>query len=126
MRFRGGRDMINQMVNQFGRIEISKEAIAFIAGAAAMECYGLVGMASQKLQDGLAELLGRDATRKGIEVHLEDKGLSIDVHIVVGYGTKISEVAKNVMERIRYALQLQTGLQVNRVNVIVQGIRVMD
>lgn len=118
--------MTNAMHTQFGKITISKEVIATIAGYAATECYGLVGMASQKLQDGIFELLGREATGKGIQVNINDQQVSIDVYIVVGYGTKINEIAHNVMEKVHYTVQKLTGIPIDKVNIIVQGVKVVD
>ncbi|WP_227766910.1 Asp23/Gls24 family envelope stress response protein [Zhaonella formicivorans] len=118
--------MANTLETQYGKVSISKEVIATLAGYAAAECYGLVGMASQKLQDGLFELLGREATGKGIQVNIVDNRVSIDVYIVVGYGTKINEVAHNVMEKVHYTVQRLTGIPIEKVNIIVQGVKVID
>ncbi|HHX51246.1 MAG TPA: Asp23/Gls24 family envelope stress response protein [Clostridia bacterium] len=112
--------------NRFGKITVTDNVIATIAGCAALECYGLVGMASQKLQDGIAELLGMEALRKGINVHSTGSRVEIDVYIVVGYGPKISQVALNAMEKIRYAVEQGAGIKVDKVNIIVQGVKVMD
>lgn len=118
--------MANTLQTEYGKITVSKDVIAAIAGSAAVECYGLVGMASQKLQDGLFQLLGREAIKKGIQVNIVEDKISIDVYIVVGYGTKINEVAHNVMERVYYNVQKLTGLAIERVNIIVQGVKVVD
>ncbi|MEW6662666.1 MAG: Asp23/Gls24 family envelope stress response protein [Bacillota bacterium] len=118
--------MGNKIQNEYGFISISKEVFATIAGAAAMECYGLVGMAPKTLQDGLVEMLGRDTMRKGVEVNLQDNGLIVDLYIIVGYGTRISVVAQNVMEKVKYTLEDITGVKVERVNIIVQGVKVVD
>lgn len=116
----------NVIQTQYGKIVISKDVIATIAGYAATECYGLVGMASQKLQEGLFELLGRENAKKGIQVNITNDTVTIDVYIVVVYGTKINEVAHNVMEKIRYTVEELTGIPIERVNIIVQGVKVLD
>lgn len=114
-----------RITNSLGNVHISDEVIAMIAGSAALECYGLVGMASRKqLKDGIAEMLGRENLSRGIEVREGPDGLHIDLHIIVGYGTKISEVAHNVQAKVKYTLVEMTGLQVDHVDVIVQGVRV--
>lgn len=118
--------MTNNMDTDLGKVVISEELIATLAGVAAVECYGLVGMSSRKLKDGIAELLGRDNLSRGVEVHLEDGQLTVDLHIVVSYGTKIPEVATNVMEKVKYTLEKYTGLTVTQVNVHIQGVRVAD
>lgn len=118
--------MTNEIQNELGKVVISEELIATLAGVAAVECYGLVGMASRKLKDGIAELLGRDNLSRGVEVHIEGDMLTVDLHIIVSYGTKIPEVAVNVMEKVKYTLEKLTGLAVARVNVNVQGVRVTE
>ncbi|WP_206811795.1 Asp23/Gls24 family envelope stress response protein [Paradesulfitobacterium ferrireducens] len=119
--------MGKEINNSLGKIDISEEVIATIAGAAAIECYGLVGMASQKkITDGVADLLGRENLAKGVQVSIQDDVVVIDLFIIVGYGVRISEVASNVMERVRYTTENFTGLKVSQVNVNVQGVRILD
>ena len=118
--------MGKEINNNLGIIDISEEVIATIAGAAAVECYGLVGMDSRKLTDGFVDLLGRENLARGVVVKIEDNQVVIDLYIVVGYGVKISEVAANVMERVRYTTENLTGLTVAQVNVNVQGVRVLE
>jgi uncharacterized alkaline shock family protein YloU len=114
-----------QLETEYGRVDISEEAVAVIAGSAAMECYGLVGMASRKqFKDGIAELLGRENLARGVEVKLDNKRLAIHLYIIVSYGTKISEVAYNIQRKVKYVLNEVVGLEVAQVNVAVQGVRV--
>ena len=106
-----------------GNIEISHDVIATIAGVAAVECYGLVGMASRKqLKDGIVELLGRENLSRG-EV---DGELHIDLFIIVGYGTRIDEVANNVISTVKYSVEKYTGIKVGLININVQGVRVIN
>ncbi|GGH25583.1 Asp23/Gls24 family envelope stress response protein [Paenibacillus segetis] len=117
--------MTIKLDTEYGQINISDEAIAVIAGSAAMECYGLVGMASRKqFKDGIAELLGRENLARGVEVNLENNRLSIHLHIIVSYGTKISEVAHNIQLKVKYVLNEVVGLTVDKVSISVQGVRV--
>lgn len=117
--------MSQVLVNELGRIVISEETVATIAGVAALDCYGLVGMCSRSvLKDNFVELLGKENLSRGVEVTLNDDKLIIDLYIIVGYGTRISEVAQNVMEAVKYAVENLIGLQVDQVNVNVQGVRV--
>lgn len=116
--------MGKELRTEFGKIIISKEVLATIAGMAAVECYGLVGMAARKIKDGLVELLGRDNISRGVEVTINESDIHINLHIIVGYGLKISEVAHNVMEKVKYSIEDTTGLPVCRVNVTIQGVRV--
>lgn len=112
------------MGKSIGSINISEEVIAVIAGVAAVESYGIVGMTRRKLTDGVAELLGRENLTKGIDVKLEDGKVIIDLYVVVKYGTKINEVAQNVINKVQYNVEKLTGLSVRAVNINIQGVRV--
>jgi uncharacterized alkaline shock family protein YloU len=115
-----------QMVSEWGKIHTNNEVIAAIAGSAALECYGLVGMASRKqLKDGIAEILGRENLSRGVDVHAVENEVHIDLYIIVSYGTKISEVALNVQNRVKYVLNEIIGLDVRHINIIVQGVHVI-
>ncbi|MFC4766059.1 Asp23/Gls24 family envelope stress response protein [Effusibacillus consociatus] len=111
--------------NELGKIAVAEEVIATIAGFAALDCYGLVGMASQKkVKDSISELLGRENPGRGVEVRIQDDHVVVDLHIIVSYGTKISVVAHNVMDKVKYTLENTLGIDVDQINVIVQGVRV--
>lgn len=116
--------MPREFVTDNGKITISEDVVATIAGVAATECYGVVGMASRKFKDGFAELLGRENLSRGVEVEMDGETVSVSLYIVVGYGTRISEVARNVVEQVRYKLENGTGLRVTRVSIKVQGVKV--
>ncbi|MFD0587906.1 Asp23/Gls24 family envelope stress response protein [Paenibacillus sp. GCM10027627] len=114
-----------QLNTELGSIHVTDHCIAVLAGSAAMDCYGLVGMASRKgLKDGIAELLGRENMSRGVEVRRENDKLHIDLHIIVSYGTKISEVAHNIQSKVTYVLNNVIGLQVDEVHIFVQDVRV--
>lgn len=116
-----------QLNTELGSIHVTDNCIAVIAGSAAMDCYGLVGMASRKqLKDGIAELLGRDNLTRGVEVRRENEKLYIDLYIIVSYGTKISEVAHNIQSKVKYVLNDVIGLQVEEVHIFVQDVRVSN
>ncbi len=111
----------------YGNVTIHKDVIATLAGASALECYGLVGMYSRNsVKDGFTELLGRENLNKGVEVKSVDGEVIIDLYIVVSYGTKINEVAYNVIDRVKYTVEKITGLIVRDVNVNVQGVKVIN
>ncbi|WP_149452824.1 Asp23/Gls24 family envelope stress response protein [Pasteuria penetrans] len=113
-----------EVSTELGRIEVSSDVIATIAGAAAMDCYGLVGMASlSHLRDGITELLGQENLSRGIEVRTEDGELCVNMHVIVGYGTKISEVAHNIQSKVVYTLDQMVGVKAGQVNIYVQGVR---
>lgn len=112
------------MNTSLGRLVLSEEAIATIAGAAATECYGVVGMAGRKMTDGISELLGKENLSKGVSVSVEGDDVYIDLSVVVGYGVRISEVARMVVDKVRYTVENATGLKARKVTVNVQGVRV--
>lgn len=110
--------------NTLGDIHISHDVIATVTGGAATECYGVVGMASQKkLKDGFYELLGRENYARGISVTDGDTGLILDLYIIVGYGVKITEVIIEVQKKVQYVVESTIDVNIESVNVFVQGIR---
>jgi len=109
-----------------GKIDISPEAIASLAGQAVLECYGVVGMSPRHLRDGLADILHRDNLRRGVEVTANAQGIIIDLYVVLEYGTRISTVAHNVMSNVKFAVEKALGIPVAQVNVHIQGLRVSD
>ncbi|MDP3488097.1 MAG: Asp23/Gls24 family envelope stress response protein [Bacillota bacterium] len=119
--------MSQTISTEFGKIIISDEAISTVAGVAALECYGLVGMTSRsRIRDGFIELLGKENLSRGVEVQVNDGSITVDLYIIVGYGTKISEVAQNIMEKVKYVVESLVGLPVEHVNINVQGVRVNE
>ncbi|HYK73699.1 MAG TPA: Asp23/Gls24 family envelope stress response protein [Pseudoneobacillus sp.] len=116
-----------EMKTTYGQIDISNEVIATIAGGAAVDCYGIIGMASKnQLRDGLTEILRRENFTRGVIVRQENEEVHIDMYIIVSYGTKISEVAHNVQSKVKYTLDKTVGLAVDSVNIFVQGVRVTN
>jgi uncharacterized alkaline shock family protein YloU len=107
-----------------GRIEISPQAIATIAGEAVLRCYGVVGMASKNLIGGLADLLQPERWGRGVDVQVHNGQIVVDLYVIVQYGTRISEVAHSVMSNVKYALDQALGLPISEVNVHVQGLRI--
>lgn len=110
-----------------GEVIIESEVIAQFAGLSAIECFGIVGMATVNMKDGLVKLLRGDSVSKGVNVTIgEDNSIAIDFHIIVAYGVSISTVAENLMSTVRYKVEEFTGMQVEKINVIVEGVRVID
>jgi len=115
-----------QLTTENGKVDVADQVIAVIAGSSAMDCYGLIGMASRKgLKDGIAELLGRENLTRGVEVRRENEKIHLDLYVIVSYGTKISEVAHNIQSKVKYVLEEVVGLKVDFVNINVQGVRVI-
>lgn len=117
--------MFNIKTTELGEIIVAKEVVETIAGLAAIDSYGLVGMAAQDITSGLSSILGLESIRKGVQVSSSEAGLIVDVYIMVGYGIKIKEVASNVMQKVIYDLDKQAGLKVATVNVNVKGVKVV-
>ncbi|TFE02720.1 Asp23/Gls24 family envelope stress response protein [Jeotgalibacillus salarius] len=116
-----------ELTNKYGLIDISNDVIAMVAGGAAIECYGIVGMASKhQVRDGLTDILRRENFTRGVIVRQDGDKVTIDMYIIVGYGTKISEVAHNVQSSVKYTLDKTVGLSVEAVNIFVQGVRVTN
>ncbi len=112
---------------KLGEIRVSKEAITNLTGGVVSECYGVVGMASQKmLKDGLAELLKKENYARGVVVKEDQDGLQLDLYIIVSYGVKISEVVVEIQKKVKYVLEKTIEVQVNSVNVYVQGVKVIE
>ena len=113
-----------------GRIEVAPQAIASIAGLVVLESYGVVGMAPkdswnrERIQEYMAALLPSANFRRGAEIKSHDGGIIIDLFVIVEYGTRISEVAQGIKNRVKYVVERDTGLRVEQVNVHVQGLRV--
>lgn len=114
--------MLN-ITNEHGTISVNKEVVAKIASLAASQCYGLVGMAS-KNKYGMFELLSRQNDFKGIDVIIEDDKITIEMSVIIQYGTKISTVADNIMDTVKYYVESQTGFKVQKIGISVQGVRV--
>lgn len=116
-----------ELNNEFSKIDIATDVLAQIAGGAAVECYGIVGMASKhQIRDGLTDILRKENFAKGIVVRQQDDGLHIDMYIIVSYGTKISEVAYQVQSKVKYTVDKTLGMSVTSVNIFVQGVRVAN
>ncbi|GAY72938.1 MULTISPECIES: Asp23/Gls24 family envelope stress response protein [Lentilactobacillus] len=119
--------MAVKIKTKFGTVDIDNDVIANVVGGTATDNYGVVGMASRnQFRDNVNDILKRENFFKGVEVKQNDNQITIDVYIVVSYGTKISEVSKSVQSKVKYNLQHMLGVSANSVNVIVQGVQVLN
>ncbi|WP_161668722.1 Asp23/Gls24 family envelope stress response protein [Kallotenue papyrolyticum] len=114
----------NMRILPAGIIEVSPRAIASIAAQAVCRSYGVVGMAPANLRDSVVQVLRQEDQHRGIEVHIGKDGIVVDLYVVLEYGTRISEVAQQVIATVSYALNKALGRPVAAVNVHVQGIRI--
>jgi uncharacterized alkaline shock family protein YloU len=111
-------------LENLGKVEISPEAIATVAANVVIErAYGVVGIAAPRLRNGKADILPPQRIREGITVTAEEGEVIIDLYVIVQYGVRISEVAHNLMEVVRFEVESHLGMPVSQVNVNVQGLQ---
>lgn len=118
--------MKGSMDTHMGSILVDSNVIANYAGSIAMECYGVVGMAAMNVRDGFVNLLKKDNASKGITVKVDNNKLSLSLHIIVAYGVSIMAVANNLMSEVKYNVEQFTGLDVEKVNVYIEGVKVVE
>ncbi|MEE1314999.1 MAG: Asp23/Gls24 family envelope stress response protein [Faecalimonas sp.] len=119
--------MKGTMTTDLGVITIEPEVIAKYAGTVAVECFGIVGMAAVSVKDGLVKLLKRESLTHGIQVLIsEDDKLTIDFHVIVSYGVSISAVCDNLVNNVKYKVEEFTGMEVDKINIYVEGVRTID
>ena len=111
---------------QMGNIKIDKDVLAQYAGAIAMECFGIVGMAGVNMKDGLVKLLKMDSMTRGIVVAMENNKLILDFHVIVAYGVSILAVSENLISNVKYKVEEFTGIEIEKINIFVEGVRVID
>lgn len=109
-----------------GNIKIDNEVIAQYAGSVAVECFGIVGMTSVNVKDGLVRLLKMESLTRGIQVSLNDDKLTLDFHVIVAYGVSILAVSDNLITNVKYKVEEFTGLKIHKINIFVEGVRVID
>ena len=102
-------------------IKIADDVVATIAGKAASEVKGVYSM-SGGFAGGISEVFGKKSYTKGIKVDNTDNELKIDVNIIVEYGARIPDVAYEIQNRVKKAIENMTGLTITEVNVHVQGV----
>ena len=118
--------MKGRITNQLGEILIDTDVIAKYAGSTAVECFGIVGMAAVSMKDGLVKLLKKESLTRGISVTVEGDVLSIDFHVIVSYGVSIVTVSENLIQNVTYKVAEFTGLKIGKINIFVEGVRVID
>ena len=118
--------MKSMMNTHLGNIQIDSDVIANYAGSVAVECFGIVGMASVNVKDGLVKLLKMDSLSTGISVQVNNSKLTIDFHLIVAYGVNILTVSENLVSNVKYKVEEFTGLSVEKINIFVEGVRVVD
>ena len=112
--------------NQLGTILIDTDVIAKYAGSVAIECFGIVGMAAVNVKDGLVMLLKKESLAHGINVTVNENKITLDFHVIMVYGVSVRAVSDNLIESVKYKVEKFTGAEVEKINVFVEGVRVID
>lgn len=116
----------SSMNTHMGNITIDKEVIGQYAGSVAIECFGIVGMAGVNMKDGLVKLLKMDSITRGIVVTMDENKLILDFHVIVAYGVSILAVSENLISNVKYKVEEFTGIEIEKINIFVEGVRVID
>ena len=106
--------MKGRIITDIGQVSVDTDVIAKYAGMAAVECFGVVGMAMISVTKGV-----------GVTVN-EDNQITIDFHIITVYGINIATIADNLMNNVKYKVEAFTGMKVEKINIYVEGVRVID
>lgn len=115
------------MSTELGIITIDSEVIAKYAGSVAVECFGIVGMAAVSMKDGLVKLLKKESLTHGIQVSISDENnITLNFHVIVVYGVSISAVSDNLISNVKYKVEEFSGMPVEKINIFVEGVRVID
>lgn len=119
--------MKGTMNTHLGNIVINNEVIAQYAGSVAVECFGIVGMASVNVKDGLVRLLKKETITHGISVTTDSANkLTLNFHVIVSYGVSILTVTDNLISNVKYKVEKFTGFEIEKINIFVEGVRVID
>ncbi|HEY8389595.1 MAG TPA: Asp23/Gls24 family envelope stress response protein [Clostridia bacterium] len=110
--------------NAYGKISITEEAIAQVAGYTALDCYGIVDLVSKRLSDNIAELFKKHSVSKGVKVITNGDRIFIDLYVILKYGVSIEAVAESIKKSVKYNVEKFTGMVVDSLNVNVVGIKV--
>ena len=115
------------MSTDLGIVTIDPEVVAKYAGTVAVECFGIVGMATVSMKDGLVHLLKKESLTRGITVAISDENhISINFHIIVAYGVSISAVTENLISNVKYRVEEFSGMPVDKINIYIECVRVID
>ena len=116
----------SSMNTHMGNVSIDNEVIAQYAGSVAMECFGIVGMAGINVKDGLVKLLKMDSMTRGINVSIKNNKPTLNFHVIVAYGVSILAVTDNLISNVKYKVEEFTGIEIEKINIFVEGVRVID
>ncbi len=113
------------VTNDLGTVSVSEDLIATLAGYAAVENYGIVGMCARSAGDAIVELFGRENLQKGVWIEKVGEGqVDVSLHVALQYGVSLPAVSQNTKQNVRYRIEELTGVSVRNVNIFVESIRV--
>ena len=113
------------VTNDLGSVSVSEDLIATLAGYAAVENYGIVGMCARSAGDAIVELFGRENMQKGVLVENVGEGqVDVSLHVALQYGVSLPAVSQNTKQNVRYRIEELAGVSVRNVNIFVESIRV--
>lgn len=118
--------MKETLSNNSGNVIIDMDVIAQYAGSVAVECFGIVGMAAVSMTDGLVKLLKKESLTRGIRVEMVNNKLILDFHVIIAYGVSIQAVSSNLVKNVKYKVEEYTGIKIKKINIFVDGVRVID
>lgn len=105
-------------------ILISHCVLAELAGLAALECYGIVGMTHPHLRASVAQILSRDKLTKGVKIKEDDsQKIKVELGVIIEYGVNLVEVARNLIDRVKYEIKKYTDVEIESVDIFIQGIK---
>lgn len=110
--------------NYYGKICISNDAIAVVAGFCALECYGVIDLVSHSIMNSVKYLIKKQPYSKGINIINNDNRITVDVFCILKYGVSISAVADSLKKAVKYGVENFTGMIVDAVNIHVCGVQV--
>lgn len=118
--------MTIERINNKGNVSITMDAIASIAGNAATECYGVVGLVPKTgFRATVAELLRIENYKKGVFARETKSGVEVEMYLLVAYGLKITEVVSEVQKKVKYVLEKTLDIKFKSINVFVKGIKIL-
>ena len=107
-----------------GKLHVANDVLADMAGHAALECYGVVGMVAPDVVDGIAKILPVSRLRRGITIGTSEAGVRVDLYVVIEYGTNIMTVSRNLVDAVTFVLKEQARVSIDAIEVHVMDVKV--
>ena len=112
--------------NHLGTIEVSHEFLVNLVSNTVTGCFGVAGMAAADTSQGLLNRIANfHPANQGVRIRYQKSKLTIELHIIVTYGTNVSAIVKSIVNKVRYTVEEITGIPVSHVNVFVDGMKTL-